>query len=190
MTEQLDLVCAFVKSIHDGTFPDTRPEMLKAITREAPTCEAYVRFFYAWVDQTKPRLVVETGTDQGRSGIHLAIGWPPGKVVSIDIAPHCSAALDAFGLPNVETVTGSSTDVSGMFEDASIDLLFLDSLHTYEHVTREIELFLPKMRKGGLVFMDDIHLGDTMERAWADIEFPKREISELHFTGFGVFEVP
>lgn len=51
-------------------------------------------------------------------------------------------------------------------------------------------VFLPKMRKGGLVFMDDIHLGDTMERAWEEVEFQKRDISELHFTGFGVFEVP
>ena len=190
MSEQLDRVCALVKSIHEGTFPDTRPEMLKAITKAAPTCEAYVRFFYAWVEQTQPQLVVETGTDQGRSGIHLAMGHPGTKVVSIDIDHACAGHLNAFGLHNVEAVTANSTYTFSRFKDRSIDLLFLDSLHTYEHVTREIELFLPKMRKGGLVFMDDIHLGDTMERAWADIEFPKREISELHFTGFGVFEVP
>lgn len=190
MTQQLDQVCALVKSIHEGASPDTRPEMLKKITRAAPTCEAYVRFFYTWVERTEPQLVVETGTDQGRSGVHLAMGCPTTKVVSIDIAPHYSAALDAFELPNVETITGSSTDVSGRFEDASIDLLFLDSLHTYEHVTQEIELFLPKLRKGALVFMDDIHLGHTMERAWEEVGFLKREISELHFTGFGVFEIP
>ncbi len=38
--------------------------------------------------------------------------------------------------------------------------------------------------------MDDIHLGATMERAWAEVPHPKREVSELHFTGFGVFEIP
>lgn len=189
MTDRLDRICALAKAVCDGTEPDTRPAVLQAITDHAPTCKFYVQFFYTLVALTKPKLVVETGTDKGRSGVHLAMGCPTTKVVSIDIDPACAGHLNAFGLHNVETVTANSIDSSLRFEDESIDILFLDSLHTYEHVMRELLVYTPKMRQGGLVFMDDIHLGATMERAWAAVSHPKREISELHFTGFGVFEV-
>ncbi len=189
MSDQLDEVCKLVKRIEQKVLPDWRPDILKAITKAAPTCEPYTRFFFSWVEKTQPNLIVETGTDMGRSAIHLAMGWSEAKVVSIDVAPHCTEKLRSFGLGNVEAITANSVEASSNFADGSIDLLFLDSLHTYAHVSKELALFVPKVRKGGLVFMDDIHLGEEMERVWSEITQPKREISALHFTGFGVFEV-
>ncbi|MCH9755539.1 MAG: class I SAM-dependent methyltransferase [Gammaproteobacteria bacterium] len=190
MSKQLDAVQDLIHRIADGTIPDERPENLKAITAAAPTCEFYNRFFFCWVQEMTPtpKVIVETGTDRGRSGAHLAAGCPTAKVVSIDIDKVCSGHLDAFGFPNVVTVTGDSVAEAIRFGAGEIDVLFIDSLHEYGHVRRELDAYVPRVRKGGLVFMDDIHLGAGMERVWNEIGHPKREISDLHFTGFGVFE--
>lgn len=191
MSAQLDAIVALVEGLRDGQIADPRPERLRAITRNLPTCEPYNRFFFAWVQKTKPQRIVETGTDRGRSAIHLALGHPGAKVTSIDIDGGCTRLLEAFQIPNVQALTGSSTDpkIVARFENRSIDILFIDSLHECDHVRSEIAVYMPKLRHGALVFMDDIHLSPGMERVWNEIDLPKREISDLHFTGFGVFEV-
>ncbi len=190
MSDQLDAICDLVGRLVKGEMDDTRPDTLKAITKAAPTCEPYTRFFYTLCEMMYPDLILELGTDRGRSGIHFAMGAPEAKVFSVDIDPTCSGYLDAFKLPNVETITANSADASiaARFDDLSLDILFIDSLHQYAHVRRELDLYVPKVRVGGLIFMDDIHLGPEMERIWSEIGHPKREISQLHFTGFGVFE--
>ena len=57
------------------------------------------------------------------------------------------------------------------FRDNSIDLLHIDGLHTYKAVKGDFEMWLPKMKKNGVVFLHDItvpHFG--VRRFWAEIE--------------------
>ncbi len=186
---KLDEAVALVESLVQGHLVDTRDEVLRAMTIGAPTTELYNRFLFLWVERTAPLFVVETGTDRGRSGAHMAMGNKASKIVSIDIDGACSAHLDTLKLPNVETITGDAVAASHRFLDRSIDMLFLDSLHEYDHMVREVAAFMPKAKLGALVFVDDIHLNPGMERLWNEIAKPKRDISSLHFSGFGVFEV-
>lgn len=41
------------------------------------------------------------------------------------------------------------------FQDETFDFIFIDGDHTYEAVAQDFELYLPKVKKGGLVFMHD-----------------------------------
>jgi predicted O-methyltransferase YrrM len=177
--------------VHAGELHDDRADYLKAMTRDAPTTEAYNFFLYHLVKRVQPTLVVETGTDRGRSGAHMAEGSNAVVVYSIDIDKVCSDQLAAFGLTNVNVITGSSLDPSilARFPDRSIDILFLDSLHTYEHLRAELAVYLPKVRSGGLAVLDDVSLDAGMKKAWAEISLRKLD-TKLHFSGFGIVEVP
>lgn len=44
---------------------------------------------------------------------------------------------------------------SRMYQDHSLNLVFLDALHDYEHVLEDIRLWMPKIRKGGILCGDD-----------------------------------
>ncbi len=185
----LDEVTDTVRELVGGQVEDTRADFLKTMTAGAPTTELYNRFLFLWVQKMAPGLIVETGTDRGRSGAHMAMGSDRSKVISVDIDPVCSAQLDALKLPNVETVTGDAVDASHRFPFHTIDMMFLDSLHEYDHMVREMGAYMSKLKPGALVFVDDIHLNSGMERLWSEVGRAKRDISALHFSGFGVFQV-
>lgn len=163
--------------------PDDRPEILKALTAQAPTTELYNRFLFEVARQYKPPLMLETGTDRGRSAAHLALGNPTGMVVTIDIDPACKANVDALGIRNIVSRVGDSLGLAHEF--SSLDLLFLDSLHTYEHTKAEWEAYRPRVKPGGLIFLDDIALDASMKRFWTELRFAKFDLTHLHYSGFG-----
>jgi predicted O-methyltransferase YrrM len=166
---------------------DSRPSRLIEMTTEAPTTASYNRFLYMLTRNFQPALMVETGTDRGRSCAHMAMGNPKGQVVTIDIDPACSAQALALELPNVAALTGDSLNLLGIFDVDSIDLLFLDSLHTYEHTKAEWEAFQSKLKPDALVLIDDITLDEGMKRFWDELPEPKLPLNHLHFSGFGAW---
>lgn len=75
---------------------------------------------------------------------------------------------------------GDSFDRAKEFEDGSIDFCFIDANHTYEFVKRDIESFLPKMRKGGVMAGHDYnenHPGvmQAVNEAFKDFKYVKEE---------------
>jgi hypothetical protein len=44
-----------------------------------------------------------------------------------------------------------SIELSNKFEDNSIDFLFIDTDHTYEHVSKELKAWYRKVKKGGII---------------------------------------
>ena len=167
------------------TKPDERPQILKDLTEPAPTCLLYNRFFYELTKELKPKLTLETGTDRGRSAAHLALGNPDGLVITIDIDKTCKDNVDALKIPNITSYAIDSLAHVGTIPDGALDILFLDSLHTYEHTIAEWRAFQRKVKRGGLAFFDDIHLDGGMERFWSEVTGTKVDISHLHFSGFG-----
>lgn len=51
----------------------------------------------------------------------------------------------------VNVMRMTSTEASKRFEDESLDFVFIDANHLYEHVKQDIECWYPKVRKGGMV---------------------------------------
>ena len=44
-----------------------------------------------------------------------------------------------------------SHNVDDKFEDGSYDFVYIDADHSYESVKKDIELYLPKLKKGGII---------------------------------------
>ena len=51
----------------------------------------------------------------------------------------------------IEQINDYSQNTYNQFQDNSIDFIYIDADHTYESVKRAIELFIPKLKKGGII---------------------------------------
>jgi predicted O-methyltransferase YrrM len=56
-----------------------------------------------------------------------------------------------------KAIKSTSKAAASKFKDESIDVVFIDLTHTYEAVKEDIELWLPKVKKGGYLAGDDYH---------------------------------
>jgi hypothetical protein len=50
---------------------------------------------------------------------------------------------------------GYSQDLAGAFEDAYFDWIYIDGMHTYDAVLRDLHLYQPKVKAGGLILGHD-----------------------------------
>lgn len=48
-------------------------------------------------------------------------------------------------------VRSSSESAASIFEDGSLDFVYIDANHAYDYVVRDIELWYPKVRSGGFM---------------------------------------
>jgi hypothetical protein len=82
------------------------------------------------------------------------------------------------GERSYKSIRGLSSEVVNQFEDESLDVVFIDLTHTYESVKQDIELWLPKVKKGGLL------AGHDYENDWpgvvraVDEKFPDKMIMD------------
>jgi hypothetical protein len=66
-------------------------------------------------------------------------------------------SIDQFALQaQARIIRRASHDAAGEFEEASIDMLHVDGNHDRDSVAADIELYLPKLRPGGFVVLDDV----------------------------------
>lgn len=73
-------------------------------------------------------------------------------------------------------------------EDASVDLLHIDGLHTYEAVREDFETWLPKLKPEGLVLFHDVaaSTGYGSHRYWKEIRLEHPNMEFEHNWGLGV----
>jgi len=104
------------------------------------------------------KTIVELGTQLGESTIALLVAAKKigGSVSSIDIDPCLQACsrVRSLGLENYWTFI-QSDDLKVKWEKP-IDLLFIDTSHTYDHTLNEMRKFEPHVRNGGVIIMHDI----------------------------------
>jgi len=117
------------------------------------------------VVETRPDLIVETGTYRGGSALFLAsvcdlVG--KGEVVSIDVEP----ARDDYPVhPRITYLAGrSSTDTAVVADVAERAagrpiLVVLDSDHSQAHVEAELEAYAPLVPVGSYLIAEDSNIG-------------------------------
>jgi cephalosporin hydroxylase len=116
-----------------------------------------------------PDLIIETGVAHGGSLVFYASlckSIEKGRVIGIDIEirPHNRRAIEEhFLAPMITLIEGSSTapetvaQVRAQVKEGESVMIFLDSNHTKEHVTAELNTYAPLVSKGSyIVAMDGI----------------------------------
>lgn len=112
--------------------------------------------------ETRPDLIVETGTYSGGSALYLAhlcdlLGH--GHVVTIDIEERPRPAH-----PRISYIHGSSSDPEiiaqalACVEKKENILVILDSDHSEQHVLRELELLSQLVKVGGYLIVEDTNV--------------------------------
>lgn len=108
--------------------------------------------------------VIETGSRHGGSAIFFADllrnGGRAGKVFSIDYAPELDPRV--VNDPKVQFITGDSADpaivdavMAQLPEQRRPLFLILDSDHSARHVKRELDAWIPRLKKGDYLIVED-----------------------------------
>lgn len=143
----------------------------------------YYRFLKILANNMQPQLSVELGVCGGGGSFHLAIGYPQGKVVGVDTT---------YDYPdNMEFITkmcenfrfyqgGSIESAGGIYQEyGEVDILFLDSVHTFDHTTAELKAYRPYLSDKAVVLFDDLFRPD-MEGLWESLPGYKLRMDTLH----------
>lgn len=74
------------------------------------------------------------------------------QVSKIDVFSAFRQNMEILGLSHlVHPLFMDSLVASTIFADGSLDLVFIDADHRYEHAKQDIEIWLPKIRVGGII---------------------------------------
>jgi predicted O-methyltransferase YrrM len=147
--------------------------------------------------------VVEIGSWKGRSTVAIASALPPGATLRAVDTFGGDPAWDRFGeidqqsvlgefrrstaaFANVSATVGRSVETARTIADGTLDWVFIDALHDFRNVLRDIRAWAPKLRPGGLLSGHDygragvtdavrVLLGDveTVGSIWMTRERPR-----------------
>lgn len=173
----------------------------------ASSWTGHIPFAMMLVDAVRPEKIVELGTCAGESfcafcqavkelglntkayavdtwkGDHQTSFYGP--FIMNDLKTHRDLYYKDFSTLIQSTFDEALTE----FEDASIDILHIDGLHTYEAVRHDFETWLPKMSERGVILFHDIRVkgGDFgVWKFWDEIRAKHLNFEFDHSCGLGV----
>lgn len=155
----------------------------------------HYHFLAKLIRRIKPKRVVEFGTGAGFSAAFMMLTLPPNSFLTTVNHPYPQSGDDVGSElapwrndPRLARFLGDSREQSTyqMWNPNSIDLLFIDSDHTYACVSEEWRLYEPALADRAIVCLDDIRMND-MERFWDELPYEKMAMDFGPF-GFGVVQ--
>jgi len=69
---------------------------------------------------------------------------------------------------HINPIRSTSVTAAKLYQDHSLDFVFIDASHRYENVRQDIEHWLPKVKSGGMIAGDDIR--------WASVRKAVKEL--------------
>jgi hypothetical protein len=147
------------------------------------------------LNETKAEVVAEVGVREGYFSKFILDNTSVKKLYAIDpwennvelsdceaVFQTCKNLLNTFG-ERAEMIKGYSPFAAEMFEDNSLDFIYIDGLHDYESVKADIAGFYPKLKVGGIIAGHDYHLEDWPGVYNAVNEFISENSLEINITG-------
>lgn len=160
------------------------------------TSPEYGRLYVWLVDRLNAQNVVEFGTAFGASGMYWLSGLKHTGGRLFTFEPNDIWA--SFAVDNLTAISNNFTLVNGTFEEnaektltsSSIDIGFIDAIHTKDFVLSQLILLRKYMRPGGIVILDDVNFSDDMRSCWEQVsneEYVKGSLAVS--TRIGMIEV-
>jgi hypothetical protein len=147
--------------------------------------------WYALVRATQPDHVVETGTQLGLGSCAIAAALLQnghGRLTTIDTDPEAGYLIEEPWASVVDRRIADSVQVLEELRD--VDMFLHDSLHTYEHETRELTAVQPNLSAAAIVLSDNAHdssaLSDWAERTGRHYLFFKEQPLDHWWPGDGI----
>ena len=177
---------------------------------DPPSWLEHVPFAFWIVDSLRPSTLVELGTHSGNSYAGFAqavqrLGLPT-ACYAVDtwrgdahagfyderVFAEWSAYHDRHFAAFSSLIRSTFADAAAHFPLGSVDLLHSDGCHTYEAVCADLELWLPRLSRRGVLLLHDINVREGefgVWRRWEELkaQFPSFEF--LHGHGLGVLGV-
>lgn len=153
----------------------------------------YYRFLNLVAKEMKAKLSVELGVCGGGGSLHMAMGSK--QAVGVDIAWDHEANITWIikNYSNFHFRQGNSIQLAQTIYEqfGSIDLIFIDTTHTYAQTMAEYNTYLPFMSEEYVICLDDL-FRPGMDLVWAEMPDNKVRFDFLHPSqsptdgGFGV----
>jgi len=158
----------------------------------------YYRFLRVLAQNMQPSLSVELGLCGGGGSFHLAMGWSGGTVIGVESHAGDTQQQENWRFikrlrPNFVLWPGDSVESAPEIAKrwGMVDILFIDTVHTYKQTVAEWEAWEPFLSERAVVCFDDL-LRPGMQEAWDEVPWPNKvRMDELHDGaenggGFGV----
>lgn len=131
------------------------------------------RLLYSLVLLNRPRNVLETGTFRGYSAscISLALAELGGDRVLYTIDPNPAEQIwkDSFLERYIRPIRDTSKNAASLFASIALDMILLDSDHSYETIVGEVNLYEPKLALGGIMLLHDSIFFDSVAKALKEL---------------------
>jgi predicted O-methyltransferase YrrM len=134
--------------------------------------QAVSEFIGSLIKLHSAKKVLEIGVFEGQTGIEMikAVG-DDGHYVGIDITDeNFNKTFKKLITPLNDSVAeccvhiGSSFDILPTLEPKSFDLIFIDSVHEYDHLKKEFKLCEKLIKQNGLIVLHDAILFEGVNR--------------------------
>lgn len=146
-------------------------ERMASVTWRGVECWKYptdLAIYAEILHRNRPDIMIECGTFHGGASIFMADVCEGVTVHTIDLRPadqYADHVTVRPPHPQVTYWTGSSTDpdlhaeIVAEIPDGATVMVVLDSDHTRQHVTRELDLWAPLVSSGQYLVVEDTNLG-------------------------------
>ena len=136
------------------------------------------------VSMIKPTIIVELGSHYGvslfafceaadrfspNSFIYAVDTWAGDEHAGLypeDVYNQVAEHWSKYHRARARLVRSTFDEASKYFEEASIDVLHIDGLHTYEAVKHDFETWLPKMKEDSIIMFHDINVRERDFGVW------------------------
>lgn len=140
----------------------TYPNLYKSVVREATSGSKFVEIG-SWKGKSSAFMAVEIANSNKNIEFYCVDTWQ-GSSEHKEFE-HLDSLYDQFinNMKSLEqhykSIRKNSIEAADQFEDNSLDFVFIDASHEYEDVKKDIQTWLPKIKKGGILAGHDYYLG-------------------------------
>ncbi len=150
--------------------------------------------YYHWLAlltrTMRPHRILELGNRYGVSTIMIYSELSQdSQLISVDILrDQRYVPKDMWQDPRVRFVFGDCLDLAIYGDDIPIDVdvFWTDTVHSYQQIKDEFDVYEPLLADEAVVIVDDIRLSDK-GRFFSEVPYAKHDLTDLcHVSGFGV----